>query len=53
MVYTDHNVPFDVYTESIDYQRGVCIVKKGRPVANYSQKLNPTQKNALRWIKNF
>eukprot|EP00804_Cyclotella_cryptica_P006141 CCRYP_018428-RA/>CCRYP_018428-RA protein AED:0.25 eAED:-0.06 QI:0/-1/0/1/-1/0/1/0/193 len=36
---------FDIYTDSSDYQMGVCIMQEGRCVANYSKKFNCAQKN--------
>jgi hypothetical protein len=43
--YPDRNTQFDIFTDSSDYQMGVCIMKEGRPVAYYSKKLNIAQKN--------
>jgi hypothetical protein len=43
--YPDHNKRLDVYTDASDYQFGACIIKEGRLVAYFSQKLTKSQQN--------
>jgi hypothetical protein len=43
--YLDHNKRFDVYTDSLDFQLGACIIQEGRLVAYFSRKLTKYQQN--------
>ena len=43
LAYPDPNQPFNVETDTSDYQLGAMIKQNGRPIAYYSQKLNSAQ----------
>ena len=43
--YHDPSLPFDIYTNSSDYEMHAWIMKKGYPVAYWSKRLNPAQMN--------
>ena len=43
--YPDPNKPYHVYTDASDLQLGSVIMQEGQPVAFYSRKLNPAQRN--------
>ena len=45
MHYPNPNKPFELYTDAYDYQMGAVILQEGKPVAYWSRKLNPAQKN--------
>jgi len=45
LAFPNHNEPFDVFTDSSDYQMGAAILQNGRPVAYFSKKLTGSQLN--------
>ena len=45
LAYPDHNQPFDIETDASNLQLGAVIKQKGRPVAYYTRKLTPAQRN--------
>ena len=44
-VYPDYYIPFHVYTDALDFQLGAAIIQNNKPLAYYSKKLTPAQKN--------
>ena len=40
-----YSIPFHVYTDASDFQLGSAILQKEKPLAYYSKKLTPAQKN--------
>ena len=45
LAYPDFSKPFHIYTEANAYQLGAVIVQNGKPLAFYSCKLTPVQRN--------
>jgi hypothetical protein len=45
LAYPDHNLPFTIKTDASDFQLGAAIIQNDRPVAYYTRKLNPAQRN--------
>src|SRR5688500_16971174 len=43
LAYPYFSEPFDIHTDASLYQLGACISQNGKPIAFYSQKLNPAQ----------
>ena len=43
LAYPNFSVPFDIHMDASLYQLGACISQNGKPIAFYSQKLNPAQ----------
>jgi hypothetical protein len=43
--YPDFSKPFDIFIDASDYQIGAVIAQESWPIAFYSRKLNPAQRN--------
>ena len=43
--YADPYKPFDIYTDSSDYQMGAAIMQDGKCIAYWSRSLSDAQKN--------
>ena len=43
LAYPNFKLPFDIHTDASLTQLGACISQDGKPIAFYSQKLNPAQ----------
>ena len=43
--FPDYSIPFHVYTDASDFQLGAAILQNGKPLAYYSKKLTPVQRN--------
>jgi hypothetical protein len=43
--FPDFNKPFEIHTDASDFQVGAVIMPECKPVAFYSRKLNPAQRN--------
>jgi len=44
MHYLNFNKPFDIHTDSSEYQMGSVTSQNGRPITYWSKKLSDTQK---------
>ena len=52
-VYQDYNQPFEIYTDTNDYQRGAAIIQNKQPIAYWSRLLQPTQMKYTTMEKEF
>ena len=43
--FPDYSIPFQVYTNTSDFQLGAAIIQRQKLIAYYSKKLTPAQKN--------
>ena len=53
MAYKEHNIPFDIYTDASEYQKEACIMKRGKPAADYSNKSTSAKKTTHPWRRNY
>ena len=45
LAYPDFNAPFHIHTDASDLQLWTVISQNNKPIAFYSRKLNPAQRN--------
>ena len=43
--FSNHKLPFEIYTDASSFQLGVTIKQKNLPIAYFSKKLSPTQRH--------
>ena len=43
--FPNYSLPFEFYTDASDFQLGAAIIQQAKPIAYYSKKLTPAQKN--------
>jgi RNase H-like domain found in reverse transcriptase len=53
LAYPDFNKPFKIHTDASHYQLGAVISPNGKPIAFYSQKLNPAQTWYIKKMSGF